>query len=146
MRRYPLEPLLTLTRVTPERLSVDAGFNESTVRQARKRGGLTAATADRLAVAAGFHPAQVWPSWLDDEFAECSVACGECGERFVPARVTNVYCTVKCKNRRSSREYRRRNPEWNRQQRAAYYAENGDYERARQRRYDAARRAAERAA
>src|SRR5690606_29642990 len=113
----------------------------------RRDKGVTDRTADRLAVTAGLNPYMVWPELLTDQIEDCSRRCDECEEPFVPFRRSQRFCSKSCRQRQLQREWKRRryqtDPEFaeaRRQERRAYYAACGDYERARQRRYDRARR------
>lgn len=103
MRRYPIEPLLELSRLPYSRI---VGRVNSEAWNAMRTTGLTPYMADKLAVKCGFHPSQVWPSWEADEFAELSAPCGECGEQFIPRRKGHVYCAKTCGDRaRKRRQY-----------------------------------------
>ena len=143
-RRYPLEPLLAvlndrgLTTNHHRLLGVSsAGYRKV------ERDGLAEAAADRVAVSLGLHPSEVWPTWLGDHVK----ACDECGTSFVPGRRDARFCQTDCYRRWWGREVTRRRrtvpelAERNRQRRRAYYAENAEYEKARERRRYQANRA-----
>lgn len=129
-RRYSLEGLVTASGLSEAALARSVGLSGNTLKAVRRR-GFSEDQADRYAVRAGLHPSMVWSDWFDG----AAVVCPECEARFVP-RPNQRWCSRKCRNLASSREWKRRNAEKNRQARRAYYAENGDYERARQRRYE----------
>lgn len=144
MTRYPLQPLLDAAGVTLNGLRQLVPMNGSTYRNAREH-GLTEQQADRYACALGLVPWSVWPEWLHDVWQEC--AHPDCSERFLPHPKGNHrrFCSHRCRrryNERRARELSLPSAENKREYRRRYYAENGDYERARQRRYDQARRAA----
>ena len=148
MIRYPLQPLLDAAGITMSRLRDVVAIGGSTYANAR-RIGLTAEQADRYAVKLGLHPYEVWPEMADDAAKAASVTCPECERGFFPVRSSQVYCSKRCRQRLLQREWKRNryqsDPQFAAAQRAArraYYAECGEYERARQRRYDKARRAA----
>lgn len=69
MRRYPLEPLRSMTGVSKSAMQKRLGVSGSEwVRYWRD--GLSVLVADRYANRLGFHPAEVWPSWVEDAEAE----------------------------------------------------------------------------
>lgn len=138
-RRYPLEPLFALTGWTLNQVNRLAPCNGYEY-QRRRTVGVTERTADRLAVAAGFHPWSVWPELAE----EASLECPECGGRFVPTRKGHRFCTPQCRLRLWKRNRYATDPAYAekvRAQRRASYQECREYEVARQRRYDALRRA-----
>lgn len=72
-------------------------------------------------------------------------AATDCGTMFVPSgRGPQKFCSTLCRHREWALRYRStpEGAEKNRAKRRRYYGECGDYERARQRRYNRARRAA----
>lgn len=147
-RLYPLEPLAEAMGCTLSEVGRRLGVSGTTWKQYRDQ-GVSELVADRLATRAGLHPAVVWPEWMDDQIDEVGRECW-CGTRFVPKRSHQRHCSPTCRDRARNAQkaqYRRSryqtDPEWAEAQRArrrAYYAECGDYERARQRRYDTAKR------
>ena len=140
-RRYPLEPFFALTRWSLSDVQDLAGCNASEWR-IRKAEGVTEFVADRIACAAGFHPHEVWPEMLDHAINDLPDRdCDECGQSFIPARPSiQRFCSRRCYRRFHARASTRRiraTPEGaakNRERRRRYYAENADYERARERR------------
>jgi lambda repressor-like predicted transcriptional regulator len=135
-RRWPLRPLLDATGLSETKLLRRLRWSGQTLKNAREN-GLTDVLADRVACRLGFVPWEVWPDWFEPAFRSCA----ECAASFVPSpHPQHRFCSRKCRNVASSREWKRRNPETNRANRRAYYAEHGDYERARQRRYEAAKK------
>lgn len=130
------------------------GVSAKDVRDFRSR-GMTARVAERLADKAGFNPYEVWPTWNAD-IAIAPLVCKFCGKEFFPAQrqPSQVYCSAQCrsKNRDRSKDAERERARYQeneakrarkKETNAAYYAENGDYVRARQRKADRARRARE---
>lgn len=167
-RRYPLADLVALLRLSDEAvdraaMSNPSGDHRPSDNQARRllnvggsrwatmhRDGLTPDVAERLATQTGRHPAEVWPTWYDDEIAEHTRECAECGGPFQPApRATRQkFCSVPCGHRHRARDrYRARyqtDPEFREAElvrRRRRYVEEGDYERWRQRRYNSEKRA-----
>lgn len=147
--RFRLDALAERHGCTLAALAGLCNLSGSTWKQYRD-GGVSERVADRLAVKLGYHPAEVWPEWLDVSMAKAEVECAAdgCDTRFIPRRKNQRFCSKACRhnnaNRRWKRERYRSDPEWaerQRQARRAYYRQYGDYERARQRRYDAQRRA-----
>jgi hypothetical protein len=140
VRRYPLEPFVTVTRWTLSQIQDVAPCNGSEWRQ-RKALGLTELAADRVACAAGFHPHEIWPEMLDHAIADLpDRSCDECSVVFVPNRPSiQRFCSRRCYRRyhaRATERRRRATPEGaarNRDRRRRYYAENAEYERARER-------------
>jgi hypothetical protein len=108
--RFPFAPLAALMALS-EHLACQQLRVSGRTAQEYRRDGVSALVADRLAVRAGFHPAEVWPSWWDDT-----------GYKNTPDRRRATYRAdaVAAEARRQSA----RN----------YYAENGAYVRARERR------------
>lgn len=71
-RRWPLEPLLTYTRMTPSGFARAHGLRVASVCDAA-RAGLNDRQADEWALAADLHPAVVWgPEW-DDAVADLDI-------------------------------------------------------------------------
>lgn len=147
-RRYDLAPFLALTGWTMSRVQEIAPCGGREWRR-RKAEGVTEYIADRIATAAGLHPHNVWPEMHADAIAIDGKVCDECGERFVPARSIQRFCTRPCYRRHHSRKangkYRRTEvgAAKNRERRRRYYRENREYERERERRrYWAAKAAA----
>lgn len=111
--------------------------------------GLSVEQADRLAVAAGCHATELWADFLALSAAEVSKPCDHCGEAFFPWRNPQRFCSKRCSQRWWSWQTRKKrlqaDPEYRERmyaRRRAYYQACGEYERARQRAYDRARRAA----
>ena len=141
-RRYPWAPLATAMGLSPSRAAkvLHAGGRYLT-------DGMSEPVADRMAAKAGLATYEVWPEMVDHAIEDAGKACQVCGEMFMPARSFQVNCSKRCQRTHAQRRYRAK-PEAaarNRADRAAYYAENAEYERARQRRYYAANLGAERA-
>jgi hypothetical protein len=142
VRRYPIDALLALTDMP---YSTVVGRVNSEAWNNMRALGLTPYMADKLAVKCGFHPSLVWPSWWDDEIAEFSLACPECDQRFMPSRPTQKFCCPQHRNNYNARSATRRGlptAKHKAEYRRRYYAENREYELARQRRYDRKKRAA----
>lgn len=65
-RPYPFEPLQRLIAAPTAQVAADLlGVPRRRLYRLRDQ-GLTVDQADRMAIAAGYHPAEVWPTWLDD--------------------------------------------------------------------------------
>lgn len=150
MKRYPLQNLLDALGLsgdlTTAELGRRLGMSYNTLTRARKL-GLSEVLADRYACAHGFVPWLVWTEWIEDVIESVSVACANdrCDVRFVASRKNHRYCSDACRNSFNERKARREGQAWTQRKleyRRRYYRENGDYERARQRRYDRSRRAA----
>lgn len=145
MTRYPLGPLLELMHepsptAAARRLRLSGGSLSRYLKT-----GMREDTAEMLAIRAGFHPYNVWPELADEQCAAVTVTCRECPARFVPkphARFAR-YCSKRCQQRAWARARRATSEgaEANRAARRRYYAANGDYERARERRAYRSRRA-----
>lgn len=137
-RRYDLSELVALTRWTWTRLQQSAKLSGREIMRYR-RDGVSPIVASRLANICGLHPAEVWPSWFDDCVEDAGRPCDECGEKFLPARRDARFCQERCYRRwwgRETARRRRATPEGkaqNRARRRRYYAENGEYERRRER-------------
>lgn len=143
MTRYPLEPLAQAMGLSLHAACAQLGISGTTQKEYRAR-GVTVRVADRLAVKAGYHPAEIWPTWIDDAIADEPPAyvnykdCAECGQPFEASSPRRRFCKPQCRKNHHTRawkatpEGRRRNQETRRK----YYAENRRYELARQRRYD----------
>ena len=140
--RYPLAPLLEATGLTEAELGRKIGLRGTPLIRARERGFVEEA-ADRWACRAGFVPWHIWPEWLDHVTADVSIPCAECGTLFVTFRRGHRYCCTPCQQRAGKRDRYATDAEYRdarRHSAAAYYAENGDYVRKRERRlYDPAR-------
>jgi lambda repressor-like predicted transcriptional regulator len=143
VRRYPIANLLEATGLSLSALAQRVGIGGGEYARVRTE-GVSELAADRWANRLGLHPAEVWP---DFGFAVC--AADGCQERFAPVRKGHVYCSKRCNNRAIQRErYRLKyatDPgfvEAERQRRRRYYEQCAGYERSRQARYRAARRAA----
>lgn len=104
MRRYPLEPFLSLTGWTLSQVQDVVACNGSEWRK-RKAEGVTELTADRIACAAGLHPHAIWPEMLDHALADVSKACEECGAMFVPPPKVPYkrFCERTCQARNAAR-------------------------------------------
>lgn len=135
-RRYPWAPLAALVG---SGLAGKLNVSGSTLQDYQTR-GVTPRVADRLAMKAGLHPSLVWPSWFDDVLEDHGRDCAECGGRFLPKRHDAKFCDPACNRRWWGREGKRRyrqtpkGAEYNRSLRRAYYAENAEYEKGRERR------------
>lgn len=139
--RYSFTALLKAMNMTIQAASVQLGISGRTRNLIAQRGGLTEKQADRYAVRAGLHPYEVWQDWFDHAFRAC--AHPDCAERFVPTAPHQRFCSHRCRrrfNERRARELNLPSAENKRENRRRYYEQYGDYERARQRRYDRARR------
>lgn len=145
-RLYPLGPLAEAMGCTLSEVGRRLGVSGTTWKQYRDR-GVSELVADRLATRAGLHAAVIWPEWMNDQIERSMRECPECGQRFFPVNRRHTFCHKTCGNRaRSRKRYRRlyaTDPafaEAERQRRRAMYEACGEYERARQRRYNARRR------
>lgn len=135
MRRYPLEPLMRAAGIsTMVQLRASFPMNGATYRQVLDE-GLSEVQADRWAVRLGLLPCNVWPEWLEAAAVDC--AAEDCAVRFVPSRPGHRFCSKRCRERVGQRQ-RYQSDEVTRarrlEQSARYYAEAGDYVRARMRR------------
>jgi hypothetical protein len=65
---YPTAPLIEALGDLPDRTAAELlGINRDSLIRWRSPGATTtAAYADRYAIALGVHPAELWPSWIDD--------------------------------------------------------------------------------
>jgi len=115
VRRYHPDALASTLGVSLNAACVAAGVSGTTQQDARCH-GFTRELADRVAVTLGYHPYEVWPDMADHDLEDATVACLECGNRFVPTRKGHVYCTYACGRRRRERDRRRErwatDPEW----------------------------------
>lgn len=152
--RFSLQALVDASGLTEAALARQVGLSGTTLKKVREV-GLSESAADRSAVRVGFHPGEVWSEWGTAVASEVELArlegrtvrrCVECSADFPALRRDQRFCSKRCRGLHSSREWKRRHPEMNRASRRAYYAEHGDYERARQRRYQQQRAAERRAA
>lgn len=142
LRRYPLAPLLALMgEPSADKVCKSLGISGSTQKDYRTR-GVTERVADRLAARLGLVAYEVWPEMLDHAIEDASKPCAHCGDLFIPARSTSTCCSRGCSLAAAQKRYRTspKGRETHRLTRRRQYAEYGDYERARQRRYDLARR------
>lgn len=121
------------TRLVAEVLGVD---RRQVIRW--RASGVTADQADRLAVAAHRHAFEVWPELADVAARVC--ARQSCTVQFVPGLPHQKYCCDRCRKgeqrRRNMLRRYRTDPEFaekKRERRRVYYAECGEYERARER-------------
>jgi hypothetical protein len=92
--------------------------------------GLSADQADRWAVRCGLHPAEVWPEIVD----EAKRPCAECSTPFFPHDKRHRFCTPLCSTRQWQRNRYHTDPDFRARRIASaarYYAECGDYVRAR---------------
>lgn len=107
--RYPLDALAEAMRLSVNQACKALGVSGSTMQDYRQR-GLTEKVADRLAVKAGLVAYEVWPEMVDHHIEACSVECADekCGERFVPEKRSQRYCSPRCRERRKAREKARR--------------------------------------
>ena len=70
---YPLEPLLTLTRLAPEEFAEKVGISRATAYR-RAKDGVKWSEADDWAVACRYLPYDVWPEWaLADPADWCDI-------------------------------------------------------------------------
>lgn len=93
--KYPLAPLITLTRMSHGEIAAAVGITSSGVQRWSTR-GITERRADQVAVALGFSPYEVWPEMLDHAIEECVGVCVMCGEPFV-ARKGQRFCGDACR-------------------------------------------------
>ncbi len=142
-RRYPIEPLIAKTGLTPRQFMDEARMSGTAMRRAEED-GLDADQADRYAMRFHWLPYEVWPDYGPD----ATKICKGCDKEFDPKRSDQKFHNRECGKLWNQREWRRQkyanDPEFAeriREQRRTYYAECGDYERARQARYDAEVRA-----
>ena len=142
MKRYPLEPLISLTR------SRDTGVRMSYVELAKLLGvsrdavqqwsrlGIPEARVEAAAVAIGFDPYTVYPELMDELIASQSKPCENCKEPFVPTNKRQRFCTTNCRTAAWHRMNYARNEavrEKRKAYRVAYYEVAGEYERKRER-------------
>lgn len=140
-RRYPLEPLFALTGWSHNAIRALAPCAGPEYKR-RQTEGVTELIADRLASTAGLHPFEVWPEMAEHAIEDISRTCEGCGITYPPHWKTQRYCRPQCAKNASERRKREADPNYvakRNEARRRYYAEAGDYERARQRRYDRAR-------
>lgn len=145
VHRYPLEPLANTMGLSLHQTCKQLGLSGSTEKEYRAR-GVTERVADRLAVKAGFSPYDIWPEMIDHIISAAEQPCAwhGCQTPFLPSTPQQKYCTGNCRRAASQHRRYRDDPDYRARRvaaRAAYYAENRDYELARQRRYDRARTA-----
>ena len=117
MTTYPFAALIEqMGNPSASEAAAVLGVNVRSIHRYKAEEFLSVDLADRLAVRAGFHPAEVWPSWWDDQAASVGMQCKECGESFIQGRSDQVYCSMACKHRRKSRLRMRRkwesDPAW----------------------------------
>ena len=116
MKRYPLAPLLALTRSPETGLRMSngelgdlLGLSACAI-QKWQTAGLTDRRADQAAVALGFDPYVIWPDMLDDAIAGLDAGdCLECGEPFYKTQSKQEFCQRLCKERYYDRNRRVRN-------------------------------------
>lgn len=143
-RYYPFAALAEALDLPEHQAAVALRLSGTTEKRYRDQ-GVTWPVADRLAVRAGFHPAQIWPEWIDHAIEDLDdepvlKVCDECGSNFDPYREQQRFCRRSCYRRhhaRNTARRRRQRPdiaEQNRDARRRYYAENAEYEKARERR------------
>lgn len=108
-KRYPVEPLARLMRMTPR--SAMSTFRLGRTGTDYIDRGVTAQVADRLAHLAGFIPYEVWPEMLDDAIADLERECEapDCTVRSMPGprggRLRR-FCSPTCGSRVRMRRYR----------------------------------------
>lgn len=106
-RRYPLGDLVALVRLSDDEARRSLRIN-GTRWKLLHADGLNPDQAERFATRAGFHPAEVWPTWHDDELADLSAVCPECGDTFIPNRERRQkFCSRRCGTAEASRRYHR---------------------------------------
>jgi hypothetical protein len=142
MKRYPLAPLLALTRSPETGLRMSngelgdlLGLSACAV-QKWQTAGLTDRRADQAAVALGFDPYTVWPELMDELIASQSKPCENCKEPFVPTNKRQRFCTTNCRTAAWHRMNYARNEAVRAKRKAdrvAYYEVAGEYERKRER-------------
>lgn len=150
--KYPFANLAAVMHLTENAAAKQLRLSGSTLKEYRRE-GMSEKVAERLAVAAGFHPFVVWPEMTEVRCQSVEQECAAegCDVRFVPARPQShqKFCSLKCRRGRADQRAKARaakaryvkgnGAEGNRARRRAYYAANGEYERARQRAYDRAK-------
>lgn len=147
MRRYPLAPLLEAMRCTLSQASKRLGIGGPEYRRYADE-GLSRETAERKALRAGLHPYEVWPDMADHDLEDAEQAERERHERTKAIQRKSWrkrWDAMTEEEREAKREYLR---EYRSKARAAiranrrrYYERNRQAELARQREYDARKRA-----
>lgn len=104
-RRYPIEPLAELTRLSISQLCRRHGISGTTA-----QAGLTADLADRVCIAHDLHPYNVWPDMADHHLADQQRTCADerCAATFTPEAARQRYCDDRCRVRRQKRDWYRR--------------------------------------
>lgn len=144
--RYSILPLIELLACSDSQVTRRLRMSGASLNRYRAE-GVSEQQAEALALRAGFHPFNVWPELTAArcESMERECAAPDCDVRFVRAfQSRRIWCHPRCKWRTDARK-RRATPDGaaaNRERRRRYYAENSDYERARQRRANTRGRAA----
>jgi hypothetical protein len=135
VNRYPLQPLLAALGCDERSVKARLGLDHRQVAR-YATDGLTEARAEQLAAMAGLLAIEVWPEMIDDAIAELP-ACDRCGERYVPVRKAQRWCSARCRNYNAQAAHQRRrwaaDPEWAEAQRERvrrYRAETAAYQRA----------------
>lgn len=128
--RYPVQDLLDLTGLSIGQVSRRLGISGAE-RARLLEIGFTDYMAEKAATSYGWHPFEVWPQLAEDRIEASMLECADerCGNRFVPSRKGQRFCTVKCGRRSWDREAKRR--------RYAEDAEFAEAERERARAYRA---------
>jgi hypothetical protein len=135
--RYPFASLLRLLHCDESTVKSRLGLDHRQVAR-YLREGLTERRACELAAIAGVHEYDAWHEMTDHRIAASSKQCADCPAWFVPShmRPDQRFCSDRCRQRQWLRNYRRtpegkaKHAEYDRR----YYAECGDYVRARERR------------
>lgn len=135
-RRYPLEPLFVLMRMSPNKALESLGVGGTMQRRYRAE-GVTERVADRLAVKAGYLPHEVWPELTDDNIADAHIPCAECDTPFLPTNARHRYCSRNCASRHNKRKRYHEDPAVRARildRKRTYNAQCADYQAAAERR------------
>lgn len=147
-RRYAIDPLVAALRATSmTNAARELGVSGSTIRRYLSD-GIARDTAERYASRAGFHPYEVWPEMISDDLADADIAERQQHERTKAVqrkawrkKWDRMSEEQKEAKRNYVREYRTQARGAIRAHRRRYYQENRERELARQRDYDARKRA-----
>lgn len=123
-KRYPIEPLLAMLRVSANRATQELRMGGGAYLRYR-RDGMTREAAERLADRAGFHVYEVWPDMAIDDAGPLEQKCAapDCPVMFVAPTLRlgqkrRHYCSRTCQQRTNAR-VRYQSDEATRQRRCA---------------------------